>query len=159
VAQPLQDHQQPRLEQPPLQPDLPQPEKVKPTIPESDRQLRQRKETDYKELHASIKSMPISKTKSKSGGNQTGTWGPFSAASRSTASKKVIMVNLLFLAAFFAQTQYSDAETRPPILIDSEFTQPEKLQLSFCPMGKYAASTFTSHIHIHFNYSSLMDLQ
>jgi hypothetical protein len=26
-------------------------------------------------------------------------------------------------------------------------------------MGKYAASTFTSHIRIPFNYSSLMDLQ
>ncbi len=26
-------------------------------------------------------------------------------------------------------------------------------------MGKYAASTYTSHIRIPFNYSSLMDLQ
>jgi hypothetical protein len=26
-------------------------------------------------------------------------------------------------------------------------------------MGKYAASTFTSHIRIPFNYSSLMDLE
>jgi hypothetical protein len=103
--------------------------------------------------------MPILKTKSQSGGNETGTWSPFSAASRSTAGKKVIMVNCLFLAAFFAQMQYSDTETKPPILIDSEFTQPEKLQLRFCPMGKYATSTFTSHIHIPFNYSSLMDLQ
>jgi hypothetical protein len=103
--------------------------------------------------------MSISTAKSKSGGHKTGTWGTFSTASTSTASKKVIMVNLLFLAAFFTQMQYSDAETKPPILIDSEFTQPEKLQLRFRPMGKYAASTFMSHIRIPFNYSSLMDLQ
>jgi hypothetical protein len=103
--------------------------------------------------------MLISTKKSKSGDHKTGTWGPFSTASTSTASKKVIMVNLWFLAAFFTQMQYSDAETKPPILIDSKFTQPEKLQLRFHPMGKYAASTFTSHIRIPFNYSSLMDLQ
>jgi hypothetical protein len=72
--------------------------------------------------------MPIIKTKSQSGGNQTGTWGPFSAASQSTASKKVTMVNCLFLAAFFIQMQHSDAETKQPILIDSEFSQPETLQ-------------------------------
>jgi hypothetical protein len=63
------------------------------------------------------------------------------------------------VAAFFTQMQYSDAETKQPILIDSEFTQPEKLQLRFCPMGKYAASTFTSHIRIPLDYSILMDLQ
>jgi hypothetical protein len=55
--------------------------------------------------------------------------------------------------------QYSTADTKPPILIDSEFTQPQKLQLPFQPMGKYAASTFTSHIRIPFNYSSLMNLK
>jgi hypothetical protein len=56
--------------------------------------------------------------------------------------------------------QFSDAETsKPPILIDSEFTQPQKLQLRFRPMGKYAASTFTINIRIPFNYSSLINLQ
>ena len=103
--------------------------------------------------------MPITQTKSKSGGNQTGTWSAFSAAGRSTASKKVVMVNCLFLAANVLQMQHSNAETKQPILIDSEFTQPDKLQLHFHPMGKYAATTFTSHIRNPFNYSSLMDLQ
>ncbi len=55
--------------------------------------------------------------------------------------------------------QYSGAKDKQPILIDSEFTQPQKLQLCFCPMGKYAASTFTSHIRIPFNYLALVDLQ
>jgi len=55
--------------------------------------------------------------------------------------------------------QYSGADTKRPILIDSTFSQPSRLQLNFRPMGKYAASTYTSHIRIPFNYSSLMDLQ
>jgi len=55
--------------------------------------------------------------------------------------------------------QYSGADTKQPILIDSTFSQPPRLQLRFRPMGKYAASTYTSHIRISFNYSSLMDLQ
>jgi len=41
----------------------------------------------------------------------------------------------------------------------TSFTQPDKLQVHFCPMGKYTATTFSSHIGIPFNYSSLMDLQ
>jgi hypothetical protein len=75
--------------------------------------------------------MPFITTNSKSGGHKTGAWGSFPTAGTSTASKKVIAVNLLFLAAFFIQMQYSDAETKQPILIDSEFTQPDKLQLRF----------------------------
>jgi hypothetical protein len=55
--------------------------------------------------------------------------------------------------------QFSEAETKQPILIDSTFSQPTRLQLHFWPMGKYAASTFTSHISIPFNYSSLIGLQ
>jgi len=69
------------------------------------------------------------------------------------------MVNCLFLAAFVLQMQHSGAETKQPILIDTAFTQPDKLQLHFCPMGRYAASTFTSHIRIPFNYSSLINLE
>jgi hypothetical protein len=69
------------------------------------------------------------------------------------------MVNCLFLAAFVLQMQHSGAETKQPILIDTAFTQPDKLQLRFRPMGRYAASTFTSHIRIPFNYSSLINLE
>lgn len=68
-------------------------------------------------------------------------------------------INTLFILAFFVQMQYSGADTKQPILIDSTFSQPPRLQLRFRPMGKYAASTYTSHIRIPFNYSSLMDLQ
>jgi hypothetical protein len=55
--------------------------------------------------------------------------------------------------------RYSGADTKQPILIDSTFSQPSRLQLRFRPIGKYAASTYTSHIRIPFNYSSRMDLQ
>ncbi len=103
--------------------------------------------------------MQITQTKSKSGGNQTGTWSAFSAAGLSTARKNVTMVNCLFLAAFVIQMQHSGAETKQPILIDTEFTQPDKLQLRFRPLGKYAATTFTSHIRVPFSYSGLMNLE
>jgi hypothetical protein len=83
----------------------------------------------------------------------------FFAKSREPLNIKVTAINLLFLAAFFIQMQYSTAQTKQPILINSEFTQPQKLQLCFCPMGKYVASMFTSHIRIPFNYSSLINLQ
>jgi len=69
------------------------------------------------------------------------------------------MVNCLFLAAFVLQMQHSGAETKQPILIDTEFTQPDKLQLRFRPLGKYAATTFTSHIRVPFSYSGLMNLE
>jgi len=103
--------------------------------------------------------MQVTPTKSKSGGNQTGTWSILSAADLSTARKNVTMVNFLFLTAFVLQMQYSGAETKQPILIDSEFTQLEKLQLCFRPLGKYAATTFTSHIRVPFNYSNLLHLE
>ncbi len=83
----------------------------------------------------------------------------FFTKSREPLNIKVVAVNLLFLAAFSLQMQYSTAETKPPILIHSEFTQPQKLQLRFWPMGKYAASTVTSHIQIPFDYSNLMNLK
>jgi hypothetical protein len=103
----------------------------------------------------------MSTTSAKSQGrhHQTRT-GQFFTKAREPIDFKIIAVNILFLAAFFIQMQFSDAETtKPPILIDSEFTQPQKLQLRFRPMGKYAASTFTSHIRIPFNYSTLINLQ
>ena len=102
--------------------------------------------------------MQVSSKKSQSGGNQAGTWSTFSTASSAIASRNVTWVNFLFLAAFVLQMQHSGAETKQPILIDTAFTQPQKLQLRFRPLGRYAASTFTSHIRIPFNYSSLMHL-
>jgi hypothetical protein len=55
--------------------------------------------------------------------------------------------------------QFSEANNKHPILIDSEFSQPDHLQLHFRPMGKYTASTFMSHIRIPFNCSGLLGLQ
>jgi hypothetical protein len=102
--------------------------------------------------------MPIITKKSNGHHHQTGS-REFFSQTREPFDIKVTAINLLFLTAFFIQMQHSSAETKQPILIDSEFTQPERLQLRFRPMGKYAASTFTSHIRIPFNYSSLIGLQ
>jgi hypothetical protein len=58
--------------------------------------------------------------------------GQFFTKGREPIDLKIVAVYLLFLTAFFLQMQYSDAETtKPPILFDSEFTQPQKLQLRF----------------------------
>ena len=78
--------------------------------------------------------MSIASTKSKGNCHQART-GQFFPKSREPLDIKIAAVNLLFLAAFFLHMQYSDAETKLPILIDSEFTQPQKLQLCFQPMG------------------------
>jgi len=81
----------------------------------------------------------------------------FFTKNRDPINLKIVAGKLLFLAAFFTQMQFSDAETKQPILIDSEFTQPEKLQLCFRPLGKYAATTFTSHISCLIQLESKMD--
>jgi hypothetical protein len=43
-----------------------------------------------------------------------------------------------------------------PKLEDSNFVEPSKLQLLFCPSGKYAASTHFIHIRVPFNFSQLL---
>jgi hypothetical protein len=43
-----------------------------------------------------------------------------------------------------------------PKLVDSNFVEPSKLQLLFCPSGKYAASTHFIHIRVPFNFSQLL---
>jgi hypothetical protein len=153
----------PGADQLPVQPAQLIPTPAEPQQPQpggSDRQLRDRKPIDYNELNTGNKKGCKSlRQKAKSGGNQTGTWSILSAADLSTARKNVTMVNFLFLTAFVFQMQYSGAETKQPILIDSEFTQPEKMQLRFCLLGKYAATTFTSHIRVPFNYSNLLHLE
>jgi len=55
--------------------------------------------------------------------------------------------------------ELSTSQTKKAILIDSIFSQPDKLQLCFRPMGNYAASTFNSHVRIPFDYSALHQLQ
>ncbi len=75
--------------------------------------------------------MSITSAKSQGRRHQART-GQFFTKNRESIDLKIIAVNLLFLAAFFIQMQYSDAETtKPPILINSEFNQPQKLQLRF----------------------------
>jgi hypothetical protein len=42
------------------------------------------------------------------------------------------------------------------ILLDSNFVEPNKLQLLFCPSRKYAASMHFIHIRVPFNFSQLL---
>jgi hypothetical protein len=66
---------------------------------------------------------------------------------------------IIFTWSCFLQLLHSSTNTKKPIFTDSIFSQPDKLQLPFCSMVHYAASTFTSHIKIPFNYSALLHLQ
>jgi hypothetical protein len=100
------------------------------------------------------------KKKSEGCGYETCTRGILSKARwRWPLNFNITAVNLLFIIAFTIQMQFLEAETKQPILIDSTFSQATRLQLGLRPMGKYAVSTFTSHIQIPFNYSSLIFLQ
>ena len=84
-----------------------------------------------------------------------------STPSRSSFSKhgqpRGIVLTCAILWSCFLQLFTS--QTKKPILIDSIFSQPDKLQLCFRPMGNYAASTFISHVRILFDYSVLHYLQ
>jgi hypothetical protein len=70
---------------------------------------------------------------------------------------RAIVLTCTILRSCFLQL--STSQTKKPVLIDSIFSQPDKLQLRFRPMGNYVASTFISHIRIPFDYSALLHLQ
>jgi len=72
---------------------------------------------------------------------------------------RAIILTCAILWSCFLQLSSSSSQTKKPILIDSIFSQPDKLQLRFRPMGNYAASTFISHVRIPFDYSTLLQLQ
>ncbi len=100
----------------------------------------------------------------KSGHGQTGSGVFFSkAASHGSTSRlrqpRSIILTCAILWSCFLQLSHSSTNTKKPILIDSIFSQPDKLQLRFHPVGHYEASTFTSHVRIPFNYSALLHLQ
>jgi hypothetical protein len=42
-------------------------------------------------------------------------------------------------------------------LLDTNVAEPAKLQLLFCPSGKYAASTHFIHVRVPFNFSKLLE--
>ena len=80
-------------------------------------------------------------------------------SSRSIFKPRTVILTIAILWSSFLQLSSSNSQPKKPILIDSIFSQPDKLQLHFRPMGHYAASTFTSHVRIPFDYSALLQLQ
>jgi hypothetical protein len=86
--------------------------------------------------------------------SKTTSHGAFS--SKPGRTRTIVLTCAILWSCFL---QLSSSQTKKPILIDSIFSQPDKLQLRFRPMGNYAASTFTSHIRIPFDYSALLHLQ
>jgi hypothetical protein len=90
--------------------------------------------------------------------------GPGIILTTTTSSRPIfkprnVILTIAILWSSFLQLSVSNLQPKKPILIDSIFSQPDKLQLRFRPMGHYAASTFTSHIRIPFDYSALLQLQ
>jgi len=81
------------------------------------------------------------------------------APSRPFCQPRTIILTIAVLWSSLLQLSTSNSQSKRPLLIDSIFTQPDKLQLRFRPMGHYAASTFTSQVRIPFDYSALLQLQ
>jgi len=105
--------------------------------------------------------MSLTSKMGKSGHDKTGSGVFFSEAAshRSTSRPRQtrgIILTCTILWSFFLQLSHSSMNTKKLILI---FSQLDKLQLRFYPMGHYVASTFTSHVRIPFNYSALLHLQ
>jgi hypothetical protein len=104
-------------------------------------------------------------TPSKSGCDKTSSGGFFSqTASRQSFSRPAdprafVLTCAILWSSFLQLSSSNSSHSKKPILIDSTFTQPDKLQLRFHPMGHYAASTFTSHVQIPFDYAALLQLQ
>jgi hypothetical protein len=81
------------------------------------------------------------------------------ASSRPIFRPRTVILTIAILWSSFLQLSVSNLQPKKPILINSIFSQPDKLQLRFRPMGHYAASTFTSHVRIPFDYSALLHLE
>jgi hypothetical protein len=98
---------------------------------------------------------------SQSRGNKAGTMGIFTETnpSRPLFKPRTIILTIAILWSSFLQLSSSGSQAKKPILIDSIFSQCDRLQLRFWPMGHYAASTFISHVRIPFDYSALLQLQ
>ena len=79
--------------------------------------------------------------------------------SRPIVRPRNVILTIAIIWSSFLQLSISNLQPKKPILIDSTFSQPDKLQLRFRPMGHYAASTFTSHVRIPFDYSALLHLE
>ncbi len=80
-------------------------------------------------------------------------------SSRPIWKPRNVILTIAILWSSFLQLSVSNLQPKKPILIDSIFSQPDKLQLRLRPMGHYAASTFTSHVRIPFDYSALLHLE
>ena len=93
--------------------------------------------------------------------HQAGSRGflPKTASSGFIFQPRTVILTITVLWSSLLHFSTSNSQAKQPILIDSIFSQPAKLQLRFRPMGHYAASTFTSHVRIPFDYSALLKLQ
>ena len=105
--------------------------------------------------------MSHAQTSGQGCGHKVGSRGLFTktASSGFFFQPRTIILTIAVLWSSLLQISTSNSQSKQPILIDSIFSQPAKLQLRFRPMGHYAASTFTSHVRIPFDYSALLKLQ
>jgi hypothetical protein len=100
------------------------------------------------------KTLTSSQSRGDQAGSKTASHG--SSSSKHRQPRAIVLTCAILWYCFLL---LSTSHTKKPILIDSIFSQLDKLQLRFHPMGNYAASTFTSHIRIPFDYSALLNLQ
>ncbi len=105
--------------------------------------------------------MSQAQTSGQGRGHKVGSRGLFTktASSGFFFQPRTIILTIAVLWSSLLQISTSNSPSKQPILMDSIFSQPAKLQLRFRPMSHYTASTFTSHVRIPFNYSALLKLQ
>ncbi len=105
--------------------------------------------------------MPQAQMSGQGHGHKAGSRGFLTktASSGFIFQPRTIILTIAVLWSSLLHFSTSNSQSKQPIQIDSIFSQPAKLQLRFRPMGHYAASTFTSHVRISFDYSALLKLQ
>jgi hypothetical protein len=90
--------------------------------------------------------------------NKTRTGGFLSKACQSCYGTFISSYYFFFILEILAlKMNGANAVPDPePTLLDSNFMEPNKLQLLFQPSGKYAASTHFIQVRIPFNFSQLL---
>ena len=124
--------------------------------PAQQHDLQPRPDLNYKKApHRHQTEMQKTLTPSQSRGDKTGarfvltkTASHGSSFSKHGQPRAIVLTCAILWSCFH---QLSSSQTKKPILIDSIFSQPDKLQLRFRPMGNYEASTFISHVRIPFD--------
>ncbi len=91
--------------------------------------------------------------------HKAGPWRFFSKAANPCFHTFIASYYLCFILELLAlKMNRAMAVPDPePRLLDANAAEPAKLQLLFCPSGKYEESTHFIHVRVPYNFSKLLD--